>query len=498
MTRQPVHSILFTFIAVIFILIVSATIFTKQPYVDEGWFYSPAYNLVEHGFMGTSIKETAGYPWTKIDQLTYWQPPVDFLMQAGWYSIFGTGLFSMRYLSAVFALICLISIFSIVRKVTGNYWMALLAMFLASIDLNFIDAASDGRMDMMSTAFAFAAFAVYLNERDKNISRAMLIGHSLVVLSGLTHPDGILALFGMIALNIFMDRKNIKFRHIFLATIPYILGGLGWGLYIMQDPQAFWDQFSVNLLSKIGTGSIFESFKSEITGRYMRAYGWTDGSSALSRLRIFVLLFYFAGAAASFFIPRKFSNRGLNPLLLLFAAYFLVMTLLIGYKWSRYVIYILPLYVSLTAISGLYLFNLNKYNKYIIYTIMVIITLMQLGSDFRRVREDSYHNIYMPVIMEVNQQIESGRFEDTQPLVSAGAELGFGLGFDGQVIEDPMLGYYSGKLPDIIVLEPHYRGWFEHLETELPEVYEYTQELMANRFVSVYRNEKFEILVRKE
>jgi 4-amino-4-deoxy-L-arabinose transferase-like glycosyltransferase len=448
--------------------------------------------------MGTSIKETAGYPWTKIDQLTYWQPPVDFLMQAGWYSIFGTGLFSMRYLSAFFGLICLISIFSIVRKVTGNYWMALLAMFLASIDMNFINAASDGRMDMMSTAFAFAAFAVYLYEREKNITRAMLAGHTLVVLSGLTHPDGILALFGMVALNIYMDRKNIKFRYVLLAAIPYVVGGLGWGLYIMQDPQAFWDQFSGNFLSKVGSGAIIESFKSEITGRYMRAYGWTEGSSALSRLRIFVLLFYFAGAAASFFIPKKFCNRGLNPLLLLFAVYFLTMTMLIGYKWFKYVIYILPIYAMLTSISGLYLFNLNKYNKYIIYAILIIVTLMQLGSDIRRVREDTYNNIYMPVINKINLHPGAAWLDKSQPFVFGGGELGFGLGFDGQVIEDPMLGYYSGKIPDILVLDPHYRGWFEGLSTYLPEVYKYTQELIANRFESVYKNEKFEVLVRKE
>lgn len=498
MVRKPIHSILFAVILVIFLLLASATIFTKQPYVDEGWFYSPAYNLVEHGHMGTTIKETEGYPWTDMDRYTYWQPPVHFLMQAGWYILFGKGLFSMRFLSAFFGLICLISIFSIVRKLTGNYWMALLAMFLASIDANFIDAASDGRMDMMSAGFAFAAFAFYLNDREKNIGRAMFVGHLLVVLSGLTHPNGILALFGMVALNIYIDRRNVNIRHVLLAVLPYVLGGLGWGIYILQDPSAFWDQFSVNLLGKLGSWNVFESLKSEITGRYLRAYGWSEGSSLFSRFRVFILGVYFAGVVGSFFIPRKGSAQKINILQILFIVYFLVMTILIGYKWSRYIIYILPIYASLTSIAGNYLINNVRNTKYIIYFVLIIICVMQLGTDIRRVQEDSYHNIYLPVIAKINEHPASRWFDHSQPFVFGGAELAFELGFDGQVIEDPMLGYYSGKVPDIIVLEPHYHGWFATLSEELPEVYEYTREVLSNEYTSVYQYYQFEIFMRNE
>lgn len=512
MARLTLHSVFFVCILLAYLLIAWLTAVTKEPYTDEAWFYSPAINLVENGHMGTSIKEIAGTPWTRMDRYTYWQPPVHFIIQAGWYTIFPDGLFSMRFLSIFFGLICLVSIFTIVRKVTDNYWMALLAMFLTGIDVTFIESASDGRMDMMSTAFAFAAFAFYLFTREKNLGRAMLVGHLLVVLSGLTHPNGILALFGMIFLNIYLDRKNIVTGHVLLALIPYFAGAAGWGIYILQNPTAFWDQFSVNFLGKVGSRSIFDAVRSEFVERYLYAYGWSAGSSILAKLKLFALLTYFGGVIGSIFIARKNQDRNLNALLILFYIFFLVMIFLIGNKWARYMVYILPLYTALTAVSAVYMIQFSRVTKFVAVFILIIICAMQVGSDVRRIRDDSYHNVYLPVIEKIRELDNYFESDDDPQIIMGGSELAFELGFNtgtlelgpnsgtcGYIlIEDPALGYFSGKSPDMIVLEPHFRGWFALLEVEHPEAYEYTQELLETDFESVYENRKFEVLVRKD
>jgi len=48
-------------------------------------------------------------------------------------------------------------------------------------------------------------------------------------------------------------------------------------------------------------------------------------------------------------------------------------------------------------------------------------------------------------------------------------ELGFGLGFDGQVLDDARLGFLSGRTPQFIVVEPQYSSyWFPWLRTHEP------------------------------
>ena len=48
-------------------------------------------------------------------------------------------------------------------------------------------------------------------------------------------------------------------------------------------------------------------------------------------------------------------------------------------------------------------------------------------------------------------------------------ELGFGLGFDGQVLDDARLGFLSGRTPRFVVIEPQYRSyWFPWLRVHEP------------------------------
>ena len=145
------------------ILLIGAAIFygvatykisiSKEPFIDEGWLSSPAYNLAFHGFMGTSVLEPTG-SWLNGDlkgirQYTYWVMPLHLLAQAGWYRIFGFGLTQMRLMSAVWGAIALVAWYFIVERITRNSLAGSLTVFLLSLDFTFLWSASDGRMDMM-------------------------------------------------------------------------------------------------------------------------------------------------------------------------------------------------------------------------------------------------------------------------------------------------------------------------------------------------------------
>ena len=66
--------------------------------------------------------------------------------------------------------------------------------------------------------------------------------------------------------------------------------------------------------------------------------------------------------------------------------------------------------------------------------------------------------------------------------IVGGAELAFQLGFDAHLIDDPRLGYYSGKRPDFIVANSLYHGWFKRSQTRYPEIYNHIQRVLSTSY----------------
>ncbi|MCX6645676.1 MAG: glycosyltransferase family 39 protein [bacterium] len=493
MIHSKTNILIIIAIVIVFIAVSWLTIDTKQPWHDEAWFACPAYNLVYHGNMGTTIKETAGSQWTRIDKHTYWLPPLHFLAQALWYKIFGFSLFSMRFLSVFFGLIALVSIFSMVTSLSGNRSAGILAMGLTSVDFIFINSAADGRMDMMCTALAFASFASYLSLRKKNLSLAILTGHTLVVLSGLTHPNGILALFGMVFLNLYLDRKEIRIKHILLASIPYILGATGWGIYILQDPQAFRDQFGSNIGGRVHESFlILSQFVREFSDRYLFEYGIGAPGSGIAKLKIFILVVYIVGVVGSFLVARRSKSAGIQTLLWLFLVFFFTFAIFFNNKQPRYLVYILPLYASILAAWIISIWGNAGKMKVGIVAMLVILIALQLGVNLRRIQVDDFHRIYMPVIDVLRENI------DDSTLVMGMPEIAFEFGFTPNIIDDYTYGYFSGKVPDIIILDDQYRLLHSIIKEHEPEIYDDIQRRINDDFVEIYSNEQVSVYRRIE
>src|SRR5207244_5704257 len=131
-----------------------------RPWFDEGWFSSPALNLLTKGHMGTSVLDpTATFrsvQLTGINEATYWIMPLYILAQAAWYMLVGFSLPSMRALSVLWGLTALISWYLIIRCLSGEKPVALIAVALVAIDFQFLSSASSGRMDIMAAGLGFA------------------------------------------------------------------------------------------------------------------------------------------------------------------------------------------------------------------------------------------------------------------------------------------------------------------------------------------------------
>src|ERR1051325_9152189 len=110
---------------------------TKPPEIDEGWFASPALNLVTKGSMGTTVLESSGTVTSRlagINQHTYWVMPLHLLAQAGGDEVFGVSLFSMRTLSIAWGLVALASWFLIMKSLSGSQKLAMMAFAFIALD----------------------------------------------------------------------------------------------------------------------------------------------------------------------------------------------------------------------------------------------------------------------------------------------------------------------------------------------------------------------------
>src|SRR3954447_278341 len=286
-------------ILVVYLLLAVGGARTLLPWCDEAWFSSPALNLINAGYMGTSVLDpTADFRTNHIEGInryTYWIVPLYPVTQALWDKLLGFSLFTVRLYSVAWGLVALASIYVILNTLSGRRGVALLGMALLAIDFQFLWSASVGRMDMMCVALAQAGFAAFLHFRTRNFPLAIFASQSLVAAAGLTHPMGAGEFVGLLFLTLYYDWKRIRFSHVALAAIPYVVGAAGWGLYIMKDPALFFSQFGGNAADRFALISPLETLRLQITERYLNMYGFAPDTQGFSHAKIVVLIAYAAG-----------------------------------------------------------------------------------------------------------------------------------------------------------------------------------------------------------
>jgi 4-amino-4-deoxy-L-arabinose transferase-like glycosyltransferase len=462
---------------------------TKTPEIDEGWFASPALNLITTGSMGTTVLEPSGTLTSKlegINQHTYWVMPLHLLAQAGWYEVFGFSLFSMRSLSIAWGLVALASWFLIIKALSGNLRLAMLAFAFIAFDFIFIMQASLGRMDMMCAALGFAAFATYLCTRDRGFTLAVFASQSLVAASLFTHPNGVMAGAGLLFLTLYYDRPRIKWRHALIAATPYLIGAAAWGLYIIQSPASFAGQFSDQASGRApGLTAPLTALKEEFTRKYFEAFGLASYSTGVSRMKILVLVVYAAALAVAVCARAIRKHEGFRALLILTAIYFVIETFF-NHKLVFYLIHIIPMFAAVLAVCVNWCWSERRVPRQVIVTCVCAFLLLQITGVLYRISQNAYREDYLPAVAFLNQH--SGE----KSLVIGSAEMAFGVGFE-RVVDDIRFGYHSGKTPDFIVMGYHYGGLMKALEEREPAVYESATERLSHSYKQVYNHGSYQI-----
>jgi hypothetical protein len=309
---------------------------------------------------------------------------------------------------------------------------------------------------------------------------AILCSHTLTVLAGLSHPNGILSLAGLAFLHAYLDRHRLKLRHVALAAIPYLIGGIGWGIYILKDPGVFISQFSSNfkLFDRFTVSSNpFDTILAEIKMRYWPVFGFY-GSFPMN-LRRCLPYIYLAAIVMGLATRSIRQLRVFKILMPMTVLYFALMIFL--RKADYYLIHIIPFYTALLAIAIVWLWRQNWTPRWAIVLGFVGLLGLQVGHTAGQIKWNTYRHGYLPTVEFLKRNARPDQ------LIVGSGELAFNLGFHRQLIDDARLGYLSGKKPDFIVLEYQYRDyWIPMFRWREPETLDYMLNLLATEYRLVF------------
>lgn len=476
----------------IFLALAIGTALTSSPITDEGLFADPAYTLATKGYMGSpALRDNAHLP--RIEQRTYWIFPLDPVVQAAWYRLFGVGLFAMRSLSICFGLLGLGAVFIFIERLSKDVRIASLAVALTALDYFYIYGSASGRMDIMCAALGYAGLAAYMALRERSLAIALLVSHSLIVACGITHPNGFLYFMSLVSLMLYFDRGRLSWRHLPVAVLPYVIGAGMWGLYISADPQAFVAQIKANAREGgrfQGLRNPLLAFVREITVRYATAYGFgphSFGHTGPIYLKALALFAYIAGIIGTLSIPALRRKTEVRVLLALIGLYFVYLAIFDGQKAYYYLVHFIPMYASLLALFVFWLLADRKLNWTAVLLPLGLIVLVQLGGLVYRIQLNSYKNVYQPAVQYLRDNAR-----DSQ-LINANIAFLFGLNFPNNLVDDTHLN----RRADFFVVEGEVADRLRNSRTGNPRIYQQVTSLLANCYEKVYDLNSVEIYAQK-
>jgi hypothetical protein len=477
-------------ILVAYLAFSAGTAHALRPWVDEGWHGAPAWSLAFRGYMGTPSYVEAGLK--DIDHYTYWIMPIYPVTQAGWYRLFSFSLASMRGLTIFCGLLGLVAWTLFFRRLTGDSFGALLFMALMACDYIYQSDVGVGRPDVMAFAFQAGAFAVYLHWRAKNLRLAVLLSQSLVVASGLTHPNGgMLSFLGILWLTFYFDRRRIRPAHIAIAAVPFAAGALGWGAYIMQDPAAFVSQYGYQIAtrSQILTAP-WLAVRDELVRRYLTNMGLgahSPGSYGPHYLKALIFVAYAAGIAGLLAVPTLRRKESSRALLGLIGIYLLFYTFLEGTKAAYYLIYSVYPYTAAVVVFARWCWQNSVRTRPLVALGLAGMFIVQVGGVAYRIKRDPYHKEYLPAVDFLRAHAQPG------DLIMGSHELGFTLGFGDNFVDDHLLGLETGKRADFILVEEIYQGRFDTVRLKNPAEFAKLQERLA-QYRTIYNEKNYQVL----
>ncbi len=459
---MPRERLFFVLILPLFLLLAVGNVLTRAPWCDEAYFAEPAYSLLHTGHMASIVAPPSPIDDPKTfgtDRYMFYTMPLDLILQAGWYAIAGFGIFQMRLLTLGWACVSLAAWWLILTRLGAGSALRLAAIALIALDYTFIHTASDGRMDMMSASLGVLGVAVFLKLQQSNYTRAVVLATLCSAAAAFTHPIGGLISMAVVGLAmLWYSDGRLRWWHVALAAVPYLVFAALWGIYIAQAPDVFRKQFLEISRGRLGAWRTpFATLWREWVERWAGPFGLTS-PSPLKKVKGLVLLVYAAALGWSLFRFQELARKGwafvaAASLLILFILCFGDST-----KSGSYLIYAVPWLAALAA------FWMVRYWRPMGVLAFAFVLLLQVSGSASSAARREYQREYLPAAAAIRNH---------GGVVTAVASLGFALGFQHNLTDDRRLGFYSGAKPALFAFDKTYGEAYDAYRTEHPDIYRY-------------------------
>ena len=481
----------------VYLALAIATARTLMPWCDEAWFSGPALQLLRLGSMGTPVLDPTAV-WhdrvlTGIGQYTYWITPLYPFSQFLWFHVAPFGLLSVRMYSVLWGMVALAAWFALVRKLSGDQGLALLAMALVAVDSAFLRSAGAGRMDMMCAALGVTALAAYALLRERHLTAAIVVSQAAIAAAALVHPLAIGWCAALAVLTLYFDARRLRWRHGLYAAAAYVPAAVGWGVYISRNPALWWAQFAGNVSHRLPEGSLLAWLHKETVDRFGRFYGLGPDSHGLAHGQVLVMAVYALGAIGVLATPSIRKHKWLRGLVLVWLTMALVITILDQDVQDYYMLHISMNLAVLLAVGIWTAWQRGAMPRWALAGVVATFVAVQLATTVAHIRRDEYHKDYLAAVDYLKQKLRPG------DVVFGSAELAFELGFDGTVVDDYRLGYRSGRRATYIVLDrQRYDEWIPRLKRSEPDAYQYIRGMLDHDYSLVASNEEYQVYSREE
>jgi len=474
--RPSRDSAIWVGIGLIFAVITIAIARTRSPWWDEGQLADPAHTLAQFGYLGSKIMSGKGHPMVRefvaYDRYTFWTVPLYLVVLAGWIKLLGFSFVKLRMLSVLFGagLVCAGS--SLTRRLTGSHLSGMLAALFLATDYTVLLSAATVRMDVMAAALGFGGIAVYVALRERSLPLACFLGSLFTAAACFAHPVSLLHTGGLLLTAIFLDHKRLTWRDFTLAATPYLIFAVLWGLYIIQAPGIFLSQIRAHSTYRLGgLSSPVHAVLSDVVNRYVTFF---TPQGRGSKLKLCILLTYWAGILSAAFVPVLRRARGVLLLLLLSGLYYAELALLDGAQVPHYMVHVIAMWaLLLAAVAGAAVSN-KLVPIPLLASLLCGLILLQISGHVIKIWQNTYRNEYLPTIEFVMNH------SDRQTLVIGPSQLQFELR-NRVLVDDARLGGLTGRSPDIIVLDSLHR--VPHLfEAHEPDMARYVSYVLTKRF----------------
>jgi hypothetical protein len=483
----------------LFLSLTIATTLTKAPTCDEGWFGSPAYNLAFRGFMGTTVLDPgSGTPMLHvrtrldgIDRYTYWVMPVSLITQAAWFKLVGFSLLRMRAISILWALLALASWWIVFDRISGNRYVALLAVAMLEVEYLFVWAAADGRMDIECFALGAAGLAAYMLLRQRSLGWALFAANALLAASGLCHPNGDLHFVALVCLVLIYDRSRLHWRYLFVCGAPYAIALALWLPYVLRAPDLFKIQLLGNMIGRESAFSAPLSTTYREVRRYLDMFGFAPWSHGFAHVSIFELLAFLAGVAACGAYGPLRQKQPARTVFAVVVAVCLFLWLFEGAKVTTYLLHVVPWFAFALAVAASDFWTARRGPRLIPAAVIAIYLFLAIVRVAVPAVRDNYHRRYLPAAQFLQQH--------TSPsdLIMGSGELAFILGFERHLLDDIMLGTTTGKTAKYIVVDPRYADYFASIRITAPDECRRVEQQLV-RYDKVYDQAEYRIYRKRD